>query len=202
MHSRLFIRELRCLSERLNTLNLPAHPLQWVPILALIVAVVILVMAAVGYRLTHRRSEGKPKLMSAIEDRLNAVAEQLQGDEGLTGDLEDAPATRLLDWAIAASRSLVQQTEGMDEAAAQQYLDTNLPKFRSVVRQIDRLVGSLPDASPEEAASGIQKVLDAAAQVPTLSTQPPVDVSATAQKIQSQPAEDAVAEVLSLINKG
>ena len=140
--------------------------------------------------------------MSAIEDRLNAVAEQLQGDEGLTGDLEDAPATRLLDWAIAASRSLVQQTEGMDEAAAQQYLDTNLPKFRSVVRQINRLVGSLPDADPEEAASGIQKVLDAAAQVPTLSTQPPVDVSATAQKIQSQPAEDAVAEVLSLINKG
>jgi hypothetical protein len=165
-----------------------------------IIGAVIVIAAAAALFWFSRRSGGKSSTVTVSEDRLKRAAEMILGDESLTDEMEDAPASRLLDWAVSAAHKLAEQTADMDEAQAQAFLDERAQDLRKVVRRVNKVMGARAGGG-DEISETLQKVMDAAAQVPGLSPQPPADLSSAAQQVQSQSAEEALNTILTYINK-
>jgi hypothetical protein len=169
-------------------------PLVWIVIGA------VVVIAAAAFFWFSKRPGGKTSIVTVSEDRLKRAAELILGDESLTDEMEDAPASRLLDWAVSAAHRLAEQTADMDETQAQAFLDERVQNLRKVVRRINKVMGTR-EGGGDEITETLQKVFDAAAEVPGLAPQPPADLSSAAQQVQSLPAEEALNTILTYVNK-
>lgn len=135
-----------------------------------------------------------------IEERAQQAAEQLLGDESLTGEMQDAEAKTLLDWGIAFSRRLSDHTLEMDDARAEEYLSAALENLRRVIRRTNKLVGSLPQADLEMSMSRLAGIFESAAQVPELASTPPGDLATLAGNLAQLPPADALAQILSSLD--
>src|SRR5215217_6113926 len=76
--------------------------------------------------------------MVDMEERVGRAIEEIAGNEALLEMLETEAAEEMLEWGKTRAISIVKQTEGMDEAEAEQVA---LPRLKAV-RQIMRSVGN------------------------------------------------------------
>lgn len=134
-----------------------------------------------------------------VEERIRQAAEQLLEDSSLTGDLDDAEASRLLEWGLDIARKLCQQTVDMDDAQAEAYLAPALKNLRRAIRRINKLVGSSADNTPQEIAEKLGRILESASEVPALIVRPPEDIEDTARSAQSLPTGDALGKILTYL---
>jgi dual specificity MAP kinase phosphatase len=79
---------------------------------------------------------GGERMHDYMEKRRQMAFERIAGDPMLTGDLTDAEAKILLDWADEEAQRLAAQTAGMDEDAAWSHLDPRLRDLRRTLRRI------------------------------------------------------------------
>lgn len=133
------------------------------------------------------------------EECAQRVAEQLLGDESLTGEMNDPEAQTLLDWGIGLSKQLCEQNAGMDDAQAEEYLSTALPNLRRVIRRINKLIGRLPYAETEMIAGGLAGIFESAASVPGLVSIAPADLGALSANLAQLPPAGALAQILPLL---
>jgi hypothetical protein len=175
-----------------------------------IVAVVVIVFAAAAVfflaRGRSRRVEpAQPKGVKVTvgEDRLQRAAEAILGDETLTDELDDAPASQLLDWAVGVSRQIAGQTADMQDDQAVAYLDEKMQTVRKVVKRVNKLIGTAAaSGDTTELVETLQKVMEAASEVDGLTPTAPADLNATAERLKAMPPEQALNEILSYIHKG
>ena len=76
--------------------------------------------------------------MAGIRARVERVIEEMMGNEALLEMLETEAATEMLQWGIATAKSLVKETKGLDDMAADLAI---LPRLKAV-RQTMRSVGN------------------------------------------------------------
>jgi len=134
-----------------------------------------------------------------IEERVQRAAEQLLGDESLTGEMDDLGAQTLLDWGIGLSRQLCQQTDGMDDTQAEEYLSDTLSNLRRVIRRVNKLIDQLPHAEAEMIAGRLAGIFESAASVPGLVAASPIDLGTLSGNLAQLPPADALAQLLSLL---
>jgi hypothetical protein len=132
----------------------------------------------------------------SLEDRARRAAAQLQEDESLTEDMDDAEAGRLLDWGATLSRYLVGRTAELDDAQAEELLEAQLGSLRRAIRKIGKLIGLLPDAPPEMAAARLMEALDHAAQLPGVTITRSADLLAEALTMRRLSPGEALELVL------
>lgn len=72
--------------------------------------------------------------MADIESRIQKAVEDITGNESLMEMLDDDAASAMLEWGKSTVASLVKQTEGMDDAAAEAALDQRLKAVRQFMR--------------------------------------------------------------------
>jgi hypothetical protein len=76
--------------------------------------------------------------MAGIRTRVQRVIEEMMGNEALLEMLETEAATEMLNWGIATAKSMVKETTGLDDLAADLAI---LPRLKAV-RQTMRSVGN------------------------------------------------------------
>ena len=135
-----------------------------------------------------------------MDNRTRQVIEQITGDSSLTDDVNDTEGIRLLNWGTAHARRLVMYTFEMDDFAANEYLETQIPNLRRVIRRTNKLVAAASAAAIEEIATRLQALLEAAQQVPVITPQPPDDFQVAAQTLQSLPPDAALTQVLAYLS--
>jgi hypothetical protein len=72
--------------------------------------------------------------MADIESRIQKAVEDITGNESLLEMLDEDAASEMLEWGKSTVASLVKQTEGMDDAAAELALDQRLKAVRQFMR--------------------------------------------------------------------
>jgi hypothetical protein len=137
-----------------------------------------------------------------MESRRQWALELILDDSSLTDYLDDTEAERLLKWGLALARLFVVETAEMGEDEATEYLEPKLKSVRVLVRRINRLLGELTDLDPEEAVEQLERILDAAAQVPLLISSPPDDFGALVERLQGLPTGEALTELLFVLERG
>jgi hypothetical protein len=90
--------------------------------------------------------------MDSIRARVQRVIEEMTGNEALLEMLETDAATELLNWGIAIAKSLVSETEGLDDFAADLAI---LPRLKAV-RQTMRAVGNWAAGKYADPAGRVQ----------------------------------------------
>jgi hypothetical protein len=102
-----------------------------------------------------------------VDERIRRAAALILDDASLTGDMNDAEGSRLIDWAVAASRKVAEGTAAMDESQAAEALDAQIQSLRRLVRRINKLIGSMgSQPSPEEISEALEKIIESATTVP------------------------------------
>ncbi len=139
---------------------------------------------------------------SLIDQRAQRAAELILDDASLTDEMSDPEASQVIEWAVRVARQLAERTSGLDDAQAQQALDEQVQNLRKVLRRINGLVGSLSAATPQDIAERLQKIADAASQVPVLAAESSASLQAAAPEIQSLSPPEAVSRILSGLHKG
>jgi hypothetical protein len=90
--------------------------------------------------------------MDSIRARVQRVIEEVTGNEALLEMLETDAATEMLNWGVAAAKSLVTETDGLDDFAADLAI---LPRLKAV-RQTMRAVGNWAAGKYADPASRVQ----------------------------------------------
>lgn len=72
--------------------------------------------------------------MADMESRILKAVEDITGNESLLEMLDEEAAAEMLEWGKSTVTSLVKQTEGMDDAAAETALDQRLKAVRQFMR--------------------------------------------------------------------
>jgi hypothetical protein len=130
-----------------------------------------------------------------IEDRIRRVVSQVTEDASLTEDMDDAPAMRLLDWGSSVARRLALLTVEMEDQQADEVLEPQLQSLRRTIRRVNKLVAMLPDAASDEVTEGLQRIFEAAAELPRVGEGAPVEVSELAGRLAAQ-SPDAVLDAV------
>ncbi|HSJ88641.1 MAG TPA: hypothetical protein VK909_15625 [Anaerolineales bacterium] len=74
--------------------------------------------------------------MVDIEERVRRAIEEIAGNEALLEMLETEAADEMLEWGKTWAISIVNQTEGMDEAEAEQIAPPRLKAVRQTMRSV------------------------------------------------------------------
>ena len=72
--------------------------------------------------------------MADMEARIQKAVEEITGNESLLEMLDEEAATEMLEWGKSTVTSLVKETEGMDDEAAELALDERLKAVRQFMR--------------------------------------------------------------------
>jgi hypothetical protein len=81
-----------------------------------------------------------------VERRIRRATDSILENESLTSDLEDAPASELINWGVACARAVAQQTTGMEEDQAEQLLSDGMGATRRLIRSVSAwATGQEPD---------------------------------------------------------
>jgi hypothetical protein len=76
--------------------------------------------------------------------RINRAVSDLVGNESLFADLGTEAAETALDWAIATTRHIVGETDGLDDAAAEAATNPRLRAVRQLIRLVNRIAAGGP----------------------------------------------------------
>ena len=87
--------------------------------------------------------------MTDLEKRLHQAMGSMIGNESLAASLDEDAAGDLFSWGEATAKWLVEGTDGMDDAAAEEYLAPRLLILRLMMRAIGRLAGELESLDAE-----------------------------------------------------
>jgi hypothetical protein len=87
--------------------------------------------------------------MTDLEKRLHQAMGSMIGNESLAASLDEDAAGDLSSWGEATAKWLVEGTDGMDDAAAEEYLAPRLLALRLLMRAIGRLAGELESLDAE-----------------------------------------------------
>lgn len=87
--------------------------------------------------------------MTDLEKRLHQAMGSMIGNESLAASLDEDAAGDLFSWGEATAKWLVEGTDGMDDAAAGEYLASRLLALRLMMRAIGRLAGELEGLDAE-----------------------------------------------------
>ena len=74
--------------------------------------------------------------MVDLESRVQKAIEDITGNEALLEMLDTEAASEMLEWGKSMVHSLVKQTSSLDDAAAEQELDTRLKAVRQFMRSV------------------------------------------------------------------
>jgi hypothetical protein len=80
--------------------------------------------------------------------------ERILENENLTGDLEDGPASQLLQWGTSQVRAVVQGLE--DEEAA----GVKVKALMALMRQVNRTAGTSAGSAAEDLAADLERLLE------------------------------------------
>lgn len=72
--------------------------------------------------------------MADLESRIQKAVENIAGNESLLEMLDEEAAAEMLEWGKSTVTSLVKQTEGMDDTAAEAALEPRLKAVRQFMR--------------------------------------------------------------------
>src|SRR6266498_132768 len=89
--------------------------------------------------------------MAETNTRLQHVIEEITGNEALLEMLETEAATEMLNWGLTTAKSIVSNTKGLDDFAADLAI---LPRLKAV-RQIMRMIGNWAAGKYADPASRI-----------------------------------------------
>lgn len=131
--------------------------------------------------------------------RRQRVMEQISGDVTLTDNLSDAMAGRLIQWGTALANWQLVQTTGMDDATADAYLETHMKDLRAVIRRVNKLIGELADAAPDEVAEALALIFGPAAKLPGTASQLPADLDALAEQLAGMTPDAATETILAAL---
>ena len=90
--------------------------------------------------------------MAEMSSRLQRVIEEMTGNEALLEMLDTDAATEMLNWGIATAKSLVRETEDLDDITANFAI---LPRLKAL-RQVMRSVGNWAAGKYADPASRVQ----------------------------------------------
>jgi hypothetical protein len=79
--------------------------------------------------------------MSDLEKRLHTVMGTMIGNESLAMSLDEDAAGELFSWGETAVKAIVDQTDGLDDVAADEYITPRLRALRLMMRAMGRWVG-------------------------------------------------------------
>lgn len=79
--------------------------------------------------------------MSELEKRFHRVMGSMIGNESLAASLDDDAAGELLSWGKTAAKRIVDETDGMDDDAAEERMAPRLRALRVMMRAVGRWVG-------------------------------------------------------------
>ena len=74
--------------------------------------------------------------MKTMEERINGVVGDLTRNESLVQMLETDVASELLNWGVDVSKSVVNETDGLDDEAANLAMEPRLKAIRQTMRSI------------------------------------------------------------------
>ena len=131
-----------------------------------------------------------------IDKLKQRIAEQLLEDSGLTGDLDDTEASRLLKCGLPISQQLVEQTSGMTLVEAEEYISSTLKNLRRTMRRINKLVGSLSSSTQDELVELLEKIFEAAGEVPVLEFTPPAALESEVANLQGLMPGEALSKLI------
>jgi hypothetical protein len=79
--------------------------------------------------------------MTDLEKRFHSVMGNMIANESLAASLDENAAGDLFAWTETVAKSIVSQTDGLDDSAAEEYIATRLRALRLMMRAIGRWVG-------------------------------------------------------------
>jgi hypothetical protein len=74
--------------------------------------------------------------MTNQDARLQKATAEIAGNESLLEMLDAEAAAEMLNWAKGVTAALVQATDGMDDASADEYLEPRLKAVRQTIRSV------------------------------------------------------------------
>ena len=79
--------------------------------------------------------------MNELKKRFHRVMGSMIGNESLAESLDDDAAGELLSWGESTAKRIVDETDGMDEDAAEERMAPRLRALRLLMRAVGRWVG-------------------------------------------------------------
>ncbi len=79
--------------------------------------------------------------MSELEKRFHQVIGSMAGNESLAASLDEDAAGELLSWGQATAKNIVNETEGLDDNAAEEHMAPRLRALRLLMRAVGRWTG-------------------------------------------------------------
>jgi hypothetical protein len=117
--------------------------------------------------------------------------ERILENESLTGDLEDGPAARLLQWGTGHVRALVEALD--DEAVA----GTRVNALMALMRQVNRTAGNSAEAATPDLVADLARLLERhAAAFGNTRPASVAEVETAAIALTSLPPDQAVSYLL------
>ena len=117
-------------------------------------------------------------------------------NESLTSDLEDGPASRLLQWGTGQVRALV---EGLDD---QESAGAKVNALMAVMRQVTRTANNCAGAATDDLADELGRLLERHAEAFGSSARAtPGEVAQAAARLTELPPDGAVTFLLEWLNK-
>jgi hypothetical protein len=100
--------------------------------------------------------------MTDLEKRLHNVMGSIEGNESLAASLDDDAAGELLLWGKTAAKRIVDETDGMDDTAAEEQMAPRLRALRLMMRAVGRWVGEAGSLDAESRLALWKRVEDQA----------------------------------------
>ena len=87
--------------------------------------------------------------MSELEKRFHRVMGSMIGNESLAASLDEDAAGELLSWGKVAAKRIVDETDGMNDEAAEERMAPRLRALRLMMRAVGRWVGETKSLDEE-----------------------------------------------------
>jgi hypothetical protein len=87
--------------------------------------------------------------MSDLEKRFHSVMGSMIGNESLAASLDEDAASELFSWGETAAKRIVDQTDGLDDEAAEEHMAPRLRALRLMMRAVGRWVGEAESLDAE-----------------------------------------------------
>jgi len=79
--------------------------------------------------------------MSELKKRFDQVISGMMGNESLAASLDENAASELISWGQTTVKSIVDETDGLDDNAAEEHMAPRLRALRLMMRAVGRWAG-------------------------------------------------------------
>lgn len=138
--------------------------------------------------------------MSTLEQRFQSVMGGMIGNESFAESLEEKAAGDWMAWGQIVARRIVDGTDGLDDAAAEEYMAPRLRALRLIMRALGRWVGEAKTLDSESRLALWNRVGDPARVVFGESFVLPAMEKVLAQLPTGATAQQVVARLVALFD--